>query len=149
MYQEFGFVDVARLFDQSVYGPIGQGISDQLSAMPSVHVAWALWVAVVVIAAAHTPWRWLIVLHPLATVFAVVATANHWWADGIVAAFLLGCAVVIDTRSDGPWPGRRPARRPRRVGEPAQPADEIVGANDGLVPALPISTSSGSRRSST
>ena len=55
MYQEFGFIDVARLFDQSVYGPIGQGISDQLSAMPSVHVAWALWVAVVVIAAARHP----------------------------------------------------------------------------------------------
>ena len=40
MYPQFGFVDVARLFDQSVYGLLGQGISDQLSAMPSVHVAW-------------------------------------------------------------------------------------------------------------
>lgn len=146
MYPEFGFVDVARLFDQSVYGPIGQGISDQLSAMPSVHVAWSLWVAVVVIAAAHTRWRWLIVLHPMATVFAVVATANHWWADGIVAGFLLACAIVIDNTVRG---AVRRARAARAASVGDDQPDEIVGANDGLVPALPISTSSGSRRSST
>jgi hypothetical protein len=153
MYPEFGFVDVARLFDQSVYGPIGQGISDQLSAMPSVHVAWSLWVAVVVIAAAHTRWRWLILLHPIATVWAVVATSNHWWADGIVAGFLLVCAVVIDNPVRRAVHRARAARAARdggdRAGEDGQPADEIVGANDGLVPALPMSTSSGSRRSST
>jgi hypothetical protein len=146
MYPQFGFVDVARLFDQSVYGPIGQGISDQLSAMPSVHVAWAIWVAAVVIAAAKTPWRWLILAHPVATMWAVVATANHWWADGIVAGFLLACAVVLDHAVRG---AVRRARAARAGADAAQPADEIVGANDGLVPALPMSTSSGSRRSST
>jgi len=151
MYPEFGFVDVARLFDQSVYGPIGQGISDQLSAMPSVHVAWSLWVAVVVIAAAHTRWRWLILLHPIATMWAVVATSNHWWADGIVAGFLLACAVVIDNAVRRAVHRARAARATNdgRSDEDGQPADEIVGANDGLVPALPMSTSSGSRRSST
>ena len=129
-----------------MYGPIGQGISDQLSAMPSVHVAWSLWVAVVVIAAAHTRWRWLIVLHPIATLFAVVATANHWWADGIVAAFLLAFAVVADNVVRGLI---RRRRTPRADADQPEDVDEIVGANDGLVPALPMSTSSGSRRSST
>jgi hypothetical protein len=148
MYPQFGFVDVARLFDQSVYGPIGQGISDQLSAMPSVHVAWSLWVAIVVIAAAHTRWRWLIVLHPMATVFAVVATANHWWADGIVAAFLLAFAIVADDVVRG-LIRRTRAARTSAAGVQPEDADETVGANDGLVPALPMSTSSGSRRSST
>jgi len=141
MYPEFGFLDVARLFGQSVYGPIGQGISDQLSAMPSVHVAWALWVAVVVIDAANSRWRWLVILHPVATVFAVVATSNHWWADGIVAGALLGLAIVIDAA------GRRLVAA-RRLRAGSQSGD-VVGANDALVPALPISTSSGSRRSST
>lgn len=146
MYPEFGFVDVARLFDQSVYGPIGQGISDQLSAMPSVHVAWALWVAVVVIAAAHTRWRWLILLHPVATVWAVVATANHWWADGIIAGALLLLAVLLD---DAVRRVIARAKADESSGGAGQAVGEIVGANDGLVPALPISTSSGSRRSST
>jgi hypothetical protein len=147
MYPQFGFVDVARLFGQSVYGPIGQGISDQLSAMPSVHVAWSLWVAAVVVDAARSRWRWLILGHPLATVFAVVATANHWWSDGIVAGALLAGAVVIDNAV------RRVVRRLRaaraETGAGPQLEDAGVGANDGLVPALPMSTSSGSRRSST
>ena len=42
-------VDTARLLGQSVYGSIGSGISDQLSAMPSVHIGWSVligWYAV-------------------------------------------------------------------------------------------------------
>jgi hypothetical protein len=147
MYPQFGFVDVARLFGQSVYGPIGQGISDQLSAMPSVHVAWSLWVAAVVVDAARSRWRWLVLGHPIATVFAVVATANHWWSDGIVAGVLLAGAVVIDNTARRVTQRVRAARTERGGG--GQPETDVVGANDGLVPALPMSTSSGSRRSST
>jgi len=150
MYPQFGFVDVARLFDQSVYGPLGQGISDQLSAMPSVHVAWALWVAAVVIAAASSPWRWLVLAHPIATVWAVVATSNHWWADGIVAGALLAMSVVIDSAVRRAWHARRGGAKPPPDAPPdGQLVDVTVGANEGLVAALPMSTSSGSRRSST
>ena len=149
MYPQFGFLDVARLFDQSVYGPIGQGISDQLSAMPSVHVAWALWVAVVVIDAAETPWRWLVVLHPIATVFAVVATSNHWWGDGILAGVLLALAIVVDSGVRRLVAARRTRRAAQPEGVSTGDGSTGDGANDGLVPALPMSTSSGSRRSST
>ncbi len=96
MYPQFGFVDVAARFDQSVYGPIGQGISDQISAMPSVHVAWAAFVGAAVVHAGVSPWRWLILAHPAATIFAVTATANHWWLDGAVAIVLLAMAVGIE-----------------------------------------------------
>ncbi|MGZ4676468.1 MAG: phosphatase PAP2 family protein [Acidimicrobiia bacterium] len=148
MYPQYGFVDVARLFDQSVYGPIGQGISDQLSAMPSVHVAWALWVAAVVIDAGRSRWRWLVLGHPAATVFAVVATANHWWADGIVAGALLVIAVLLDGAVRRVVLGvREPAVL--TLGVEPQPAGVVVGANDADAWVLPISTSSGSRRSST
>src|SRR4051794_15184602 len=33
---DLGFVDMALKFDQSVYGPAGAGVSDQLAAMPSI-----------------------------------------------------------------------------------------------------------------
>jgi hypothetical protein len=140
MYPQFGYVDVARVFGQSVYPPLGQGINDQLSAMPSVHVAWALWVGAVVIYAAASSWRWLVLFHPIATVWAVVATSNHWWADGIIAGALLLLAFWIDTAVRTAL-----ARRRGQVGG----AVPVVGANDALVPAFPMSTSSGSRRSST
>ena len=92
---QLGFVDTAMRYHESVYAPGGIGDATQLAAMPSVHVAWSLFVAIAVIAVSASRWRWLIVLHPAATVFAVVATANHWWLDGIVAAALLPLSFAV------------------------------------------------------
>ena len=89
-----GFVDTGLLYHQSVYGPAGAGISDQVSAMPSLHVAWACLIALAVIQVSTSRWRWLIVLHPILTMVAVVVTANHFWLDGIVAAGLLGLSLM-------------------------------------------------------
>ena len=93
-----GFVDTGLLYGQSVYGPDGGGAIGQLGAMPSVHVLWAVLVAVGVIAVSSSPWRWLVVSHPVLTVLVVGATANHWWLDGVVA--VANCAVILSgTRS--------------------------------------------------
>ena len=54
---QLGFVDTAKEYGQSVYGSIGQGLSDQMSAMPSVHVAWALIVGVGVGLYGTSRWR--------------------------------------------------------------------------------------------
>lgn len=91
-----GFVDTGLLYGQSVYGEGGSGISNQLAAMPSVHVLWATLVAGAVIWVATSPWRWIVLIHPVVTVWAVVATANHWWADGIVSLgiVLMSTAIV-------------------------------------------------------
>ncbi len=86
-----GFVDTARRFGESVYS-MGFG-ADELSAMPSVHIAWAVLVAWYVVRLGRSRWRWLIALHAPVTIFVVVATANHWWLDGIVAvAVVSACA---------------------------------------------------------
>ena len=91
-----GFVDTGQLFNLSVYAKVGTPGPDQLSAMPSVHVAWALIVALGVIVFGTSKWRWWILAHPFVTILAVVATANHWWLDGIVAAQLIGLAIVVE-----------------------------------------------------
>ena len=52
-----GYVDTAAKYGESVYG-LGFG-ADQLSAMPSVHVAWAVLVGVGRVAHRVRPWRWL------------------------------------------------------------------------------------------
>jgi hypothetical protein len=95
-----GFVDTATVYGQSVYGPFGSGMADQLSAMPSVHVGWAVLVAVVVVVVARSPWRWLVLAHPVLTMLAVVATANHFWLDGIVAALLLAAVLPVTVAVD-------------------------------------------------
>jgi hypothetical protein len=84
-----GFVDTAAEYGQSVYQ--NGFAADQLSAMPSVHVAWAVIVGYYAAKISTSRWRWIAVAHAATTVFVVVATANHWWLDGIVGTL----AVVV------------------------------------------------------
>ncbi|GAA1391719.1 phosphatase PAP2 family protein [Kitasatospora putterlickiae] len=117
MLPENGFVDVAAEYGQSVYGATVGGVvkAAQLSAMPSVHVAWCVLVAVAVVRVSKSPLRWLMVLHPVLTITVVVVTANHFWADGLVAV-----AILLLTYAAQRAFARRRARRAgdvRQVGE--------------------------------
>ncbi|MEO6885876.1 MAG: phosphatase PAP2 family protein [Jatrophihabitantaceae bacterium] len=86
-----GFVDTAARYGQSVYN-LGLD-ADELSAMPSVHVVWAVLIAWYVVRIGRGQWRWLVVVHPVLTVLVVVVTANHYWLDGIVGVVVLvACA---------------------------------------------------------
>jgi hypothetical protein len=73
--------------------------------MPSVHVAWAVIVAVFVWRCAGRGWRWVGVVHAVITVLVVVVTANHWWLDGIVATGFVAVSVPV-----GQWLDRLAAR---------------------------------------
>jgi hypothetical protein len=103
MFPELGFVDTGLLYDQSVYGRGGSGLSNQLAAMPSVHVAWALIVGVAAVVVSTSRWRWLVAMHPVVTMVAVTVTANHWYGDGIVAAGILGLSLVIAWAAELAW----------------------------------------------
>ena len=87
---ELGFVDVARHYGQSVYAAtLGPDSFNQLSAMPSVHVGWAVLIGWFTWKVTTSRWRWVGAAHAVATIVVVTITANHWLADGIVAAVLL------------------------------------------------------------
>ena len=90
-----GLVDTAVRYGQSVYGAVAGFNADQLSAMPSIHVGWAVIVAVAVVGSSRSRWRWLAVLYPVLTTLIVVITANHYWLDGVAAALLVGLALVL------------------------------------------------------
>ena len=78
-----------------------QSLSNQYAAMPSLHVAWAVWCALVLVPRVRHRWsRALAVAYPLMTALAVVVTGNHWWLDA-VAGLLLALA--------GWWMGARTA----------------------------------------
>ncbi len=82
-------VDIGRLYNQTLYHSIATGSADQLAAMPSVHVGWAILVAAIVWRSTKSRWRYVVALHPVLMLYDVVATGNHYWADGIVALWLL------------------------------------------------------------
>lgn len=115
-----GIVDLAARYGESVYAAVGSTAgADQLSAMPSVHVAWSIIVAWAVITRSTSRWRWLILLHPLITVSVVVGTGNHYWADAIVAAAIDAAVIVVEALLTRRF---RAARVPQPVSEPERSA---------------------------
>jgi hypothetical protein len=117
---DLGYVDLAHKLGASVYGAdVATGVSDQFAAMPSIHVGWAAVVSFGIIATSTSRWRWLFLLHLIATVFVVVATGNHWWLDCIVAVLLLWGGLALDSavrRRRGRDGRRRPPNSPDSSG---------------------------------
>ena len=122
-----GMLDTAEIYNQSVYGAIGGFQPDQLSAMPSVHVGWAVLVAVAVCSVTKSRWRYLAVLHAATTVFVVVATGNHFWADGIVACALLLASLGAERLGRTLWK-RIATRRKGLAKSPEAPASLVDAA---------------------
>jgi PAP2 superfamily len=87
-------VDTAVRYGQSVYSWSGGFDADEFSAMPSVHVGWALIVAIAVITTSRRRWRWLAAAYPVITLLVVVVTANHFWLDGIAAGLLVALILM-------------------------------------------------------
>jgi hypothetical protein len=92
---DLGFVDTALVNGRSVYGAFDADLANQISAMPSIHVGWAVVVGWYVFRVSPSRWRFVGPLHTVLTVLAVTLTANHWWLDGIVAAGIVALALPV------------------------------------------------------
>lgn len=120
-FPELGFVDIAALHNQSVYGPVGTGVSGQFAAMPSIHVAWAVLVGAAAMMVTRSNWRWLGVAHAILTLFVVTSTANHWLLDGVV-----GAALIVPAYGAARWFHRRDFASTASVRDHASTVDEVA-----------------------
>lgn len=105
----FGFVDTLQEYGGlwSFDSGTMQEISNQYAAMPSLHIAWSTWCAVAMWPLVRRRWaRVLLVLYPVATLFCIVVTANHFWIDGVGGLLALGVGYLLGTRLDD-WNERR------------------------------------------
>jgi PAP2 superfamily protein len=73
------------------------GVVDLYAALPSLHVAWAVWVASVVVTQASGRGRAVALAYPMVTALVVLTTANHYVLD-VVAGALLAVAVIVLSR---------------------------------------------------
>jgi PAP2 superfamily len=65
-------------------------VSNQWAAMPSLHIAWATWCLMATWPVLRRQWtRVLFSLYPVATLFAIVVTANHYWLDAVGGLIVL------------------------------------------------------------
>lgn len=64
-------------------------ISDPYAAMPSLHLGWATWCAVVAWRTGRTRWRVLGAAHVVATAVVVVVTGTHFYLDAVAGTLLV------------------------------------------------------------
>jgi hypothetical protein len=128
MLPDMGFIDTGRLFGPSPYGDTSKGLANQFAAMPSLHFGWALLVAWGANRFSTSPWRRLLMLHPLLTLAAIIITANHYWLDAAVALCIFLAAVNIDSALRRRFVRRRAERS--TDGQPAtdSPVDGAIVA---------------------
>jgi hypothetical protein len=146
MQTQYAFVDTLHLYGPSIYSrDVTNSAANQLAAMPSLHFGWAVIVAAGFIAIKRTRRSWLMVLHPAVTLLAIVATANHYWLDAIVAGALVAAAVAATSRrwrSGVPQPLSLPASGPMR---PVPRAAGAVAQVRAAVPPARLADRSGRR----
>lgn len=79
--------------------------ADQLAAMPSLHIAWAVWCTLALWRISERAWvRALAVLYPCVTSLAVLATGNHFLLDIVGGLLAIATAVAI-VELAGRWRG--------------------------------------------
>jgi hypothetical protein len=100
------------------------------AAMPSLHVAWAVWCAVTVASTTRSRWRHLAWLYPVATTFVVLASANHFVLDAAGGAAITALGLLA-TRGARP---NAPAQPSRHAGAPDAAGPEAI-----RVPRGPVS----------
>jgi hypothetical protein len=120
-------VDTAARLGQSVYGDT-PGLSDHLSAMPSIHVGWAVLFAVAAWGTRSTVARVLLIVHVLLTSYVVVVTGNHFWLDGVAAAAIVAVAWPVIAARAWQTAFREQRRSAVRVGVGTDPAGRGVQA---------------------
>jgi hypothetical protein len=102
-----GFVDtVVSLHTWGSWGSSGiDSASNQFAAMPSLHIGWSLWCAIVVVRLARRRWvRIAAALYPLATLFVIIGTANHFVLDAVGGAVAVGLGFLVERSLSGRSP---------------------------------------------
>ncbi len=131
-----GMVDTALRYGQSVYDPRAGFEANQFSALPSVHVGWAILVALGIIGATRTRWRWLAVLYPVATMLVVVLTANHYWLDGVAAGLIIVIVLPVQAGLRQLWTRRRSRGELSSQAPIPQPRTETATESEPFAPSL-------------
>ena len=95
----------------------------EYAAMPSMHIGWSTWCALVLLPLARRRWtKVLAALYPVLTLFCIIVTANHYWIDGLGGLLCLGAgyliALGVTGRASG-WAGRGSRTSPATAPPPA------------------------------
>jgi membrane-associated phospholipid phosphatase len=95
---EWGFTDTVAAFVGSSAEHSANVLYNPFAAVPSMHVAFALMIAVPAVQLVrHRPIKLLWALYPAVVTFVVVVTANHYWLDAALGALVAGASAAAAT----------------------------------------------------
>ncbi|MEO7398763.1 MAG: phosphatase PAP2 family protein [Ilumatobacteraceae bacterium] len=98
-------------------------VSNQYAAMPSLHIGWSVWCAIVLWQfAQRRSSRWLGVIYPFVTLTAIVATANHFIIDAAGALLVLGAGYGLARLFER-------LHTPRPIDVVEHPAEDVLVSN--------------------
>ena len=106
---EFGYVDTtAEWGGWASFGSDEMAkVSNQYAAMPSMHIGWSTWCALVLVPMLRRRWTKILAgLYPLMTLFVIVVTGNHYWIDGLGGLLCLGVGFVLARAGTRWWEER-------------------------------------------
>lgn len=90
-----GFHDTVRQVLPSAYD-LETSRANLYAAVPSLHIAWAVWVGVALWSVSRRRWvRVVAIAHPALTTATVLATGNHYVADVVSGLVLAGIAYPL------------------------------------------------------
>jgi PAP2 superfamily len=95
---EYSYVDTLLKFHTwgSLADPDIAQHSNQYAAMPSLHIAWAMWSGIAIFVCARRWWvRALGLAYPFGTLFVIVGTANHFILDAVGGAAIMALGFAV------------------------------------------------------
>jgi len=108
-----GYHDITATAVPLFSGVLEGKAADLFAALPSLHVAWAIWVAVAASTLVRRPvLRAALWLYPAATIADVLVTANHYLLDAVTAPGVLMLGYAIAAGLAWVWHRLRQPSRP-------------------------------------
>ncbi|MFA1545562.1 bifunctional phosphatase PAP2/O-acyltransferase family protein [Actinomadura chokoriensis] len=108
LMHDLGFIDTVT--EGRTWGSWGSPVvehADRFAAVPSLHMAWTLWVGVELARVKARRWvQWLNTAHILLTLYVILATANHFLLDAVAAVPFVVVPVYLAQRIARPRDAR-------------------------------------------
>jgi hypothetical protein len=127
---QYGFVDtVAEYGGWASFGSEElAAVSNQYAAMPSMHIGWSTWCALVLAPLVRRRWlRALVIAYPFFTLFDIMVTANHYWIDGVGGLICLGAGYLVARAGTWWWESRHGIPAAKTVAGGTAPAAGLPG----------------------
>jgi hypothetical protein len=138
----YGFVDTVAVYGgwASFGSDEMAAVSNQYAAMPSMHIGWSTWCALVLVPLIRRRWlKALVIAYPVFTLFDIMVTGNHYWIDGLGGLVCLGAGFLVARTLTRAWEARRGpvTLEPVESGHESGPAEPAVQPSDATGSTLP------------